>query len=73
MFSIRHNIRNTFLGKSLSTTRKRNKKSQVSCKIDASCTSEMRVIEKNKLKVVYVKSHYGHKIQIGHFRLPKSS
>ncbi|KAJ8974595.1 hypothetical protein NQ317_017888, partial [Molorchus minor] len=55
-----------------SDERSRLLKSQGSCKISSSCTSEIKVIkENNKILVEWQKIHYGHKLDIQHIRLPK--
>lgn len=48
-------------------------KSQGSCKMMNSCTSEIKLAkENNKISVEWQKVHYGHNKEIKHIRLPKA-
>lgn len=46
-------------------------KSQGSCKMSNSCTSEIKFVKENdKINVEWQKVHYGHKTEVQHIRLP---
>ncbi|XP_074037973.1 uncharacterized protein [Leptinotarsa decemlineata] len=56
-----------------SDRRHRLLKSQGSCKINSSCTSEIKVVEENnKILIEWQKVHYGHNLDIQYIRLPKT-
>jgi len=53
----------------------RTLKSQGSCKIDGHCTSTIKLIEKvgcNEVEMNICKTHYGHKVELGHIPIPKA-
>jgi len=53
----------------------RTLKSQGSCKIGGHCTSTIKLIEKvgcNEVEMNICKTHYGHKVELGHIPIPKA-
>lgn len=50
---------------------KRLPKNQGSCKLNRYCISMIKVIEGENLLVTWIKSHYGHAIDLQHIRLPQ--
>lgn len=49
-------------------------KSQGSCKVDSSCTSQIKLISNNNnsdLHIQWQKTHYGHSMDLQHIRLLK--
>lgn len=60
----------------LPTNRKRNLKSQGSCKIDKACVSQI-IVKINKLSgecfVTYHKSHYLHEKEVQHLQISKAN
>ncbi|XP_050314961.1 uncharacterized protein LOC126749334 [Anthonomus grandis grandis] len=50
--------------------RQRNLKSQGTCKLNFTCTSQIKVVYKsNKCSIHWIKTHYNHKAELEHIRL----
>ncbi|XP_050315270.1 uncharacterized protein LOC126749605 [Anthonomus grandis grandis] len=50
--------------------RQRNLKSQGTCKLNFTCTSQIKVVYKsNKCSIHWIKTHYNHKTELEHIRL----
>ncbi|KAH1021695.1 hypothetical protein HUJ04_011178 [Dendroctonus ponderosae] len=46
-------------------------KRQESCKLNRNCTSFIRMIQAKNILVTWLKTHYGHKSELQHLRLPQ--
>lgn len=53
-------------------TGKRQIKSQGTCKIDATCTSSIEVIERDNVQAKYYSTHFGHDFFLVRLQLSKS-
>lgn len=46
-------------------------KAQGSCKLNRNCISSLKVTEGDKVLVTWLRTHYGHSLDLQHIRVPK--